>query len=222
MKLSDHPQWHDAAQLLVDGFAEFSSLEDRIRLMDRLCDGLGGSLYPAFLQILYNVERNGDDQSKHLVTETFVHALATGRLPSGKMSAWGSTSTITDTAFGQTRSLGPIEFLCAWYAQPSGLPPLTRGAFVDVATCLLRLVSTNPQAQAMYRAKLMADVEDPLSGSLSSQSRTAMRTLAEQWHAGSDPEPVVDAFLASLEQGGSSLANLRGNPFANPLGDPFK
>ncbi len=197
------PDWYAAAQSLVDGFLALENPEDRIRLTEKLCDKLGGDLYPAFLQILYNVERYADTDTKLLLTNTLMYCLNTGRLPSGKLSAWGSSSLGTDNAFGHTRTLGPIEYLCTWYSQPSGQPPLTQSAFVTIATSMLRLVDTDPTAKSMYCVKLLEDAEDPLSGSMSAQTRSGITALANSWQSGANSEATVDSYLNSLQ--GSSL-----------------
>ena len=182
MILADAPDWRAAAQELINGFVLLNDNRDeQIRTLDFLCEDLGGSLYPAFLQILYNIERHGDPAAKALVTEVLIYALMTGRLPSGKLSAWGGSEIPANNSFGQTRSLGPIEFLCAWYAQPTGLPPLTRGAFIDMSNSLLRLVSTNEKARDMYCSKLLSDAEDALSGSMSGKTRAGLTQLANRW-----------------------------------------
>jgi len=50
--LNDPPDWHASAQELISGLVALSSSDERIRLLQRICDGLGDQLYPAFLQIL--------------------------------------------------------------------------------------------------------------------------------------------------------------------------
>lgn len=212
MKLNNNPDWHSAAQQLVNSLASLDSPEDRIRLLDKLCDGLGGSLYPAFLQILYNVERYADEKTCQLVTDTLLLALNTGRLPAGPMAAWGSSQRVEGSAFGQSRSLGPIEYLCAWYAQPSDLPSLDESAFSTMTTSMIRLVSSNDRARQMYCQKLMEDAEDPLSGSLSGQTRTALAEFAHQWQTESPAEKIVMDFISALNSG-SRLNEIQSNPF---------
>jgi len=196
------PDWHGAAQTLVTAFNSLERPEERILLTEKLCDRLGGNLYPAFLQILFNVERYADDEAKSLVTSTLVFGLNSGRLPSGKLSAWGSSAVPDTSAFGQTRSLGPIEYLCAWYAQPSDQSPLPLVSFNNIATSLLRLANSDPASKALYCAKLAQDAEDPLSGSLSRQTRSAIGTLAQTWANDETPENVVKSFVNALSSGG--------------------
>jgi len=190
--------WYSAALALIDGFSALPDPDDRIDLTEKLCDNLGGNLYPAFLQILYKVEQHADMQAKSLVTTTLVYGLNTGRLPSGKLSAWGASTLQTDTTFGQLRTLGPIEYLCTWYAQPTGQPPMTRTAFSHMATSLLRLIDSDPNAKSMYCIKLAADAEDPLSGSMSFQTRSGLSALATSWNDGTSPDEAVEQFLSAL------------------------
>jgi len=145
--LDTEPDWHTAAQSLVDGCSAVDSSELRVRLLERLCVSLGDELYPAFLNILCAVSTFGDHKAQALVAETLVHALTTGRLPSGKLTAWGSGVVTASGAFGQTRSLGPIEYLCAWYAQPAGSKPLSATAFHRIAHALISLISVEEKAR---------------------------------------------------------------------------
>ena len=210
LALKQQPDWHAAAQTLVDSCSALSSLEERIRLMDRVCRHLGDKLYPAFLQILCQIGQHGDEQAKQLVTETLVQALVSGRLPSGKLPAWGADKFSSNSAFGQTRSLGPLEYLCSWYAQPTGRRPLPLPAFQQAASCILHLVSTNIEAKSLYCIKLLADVEDPLSGSLSRRTRLAMKELVTSWEKNAPVDTIIDSYLNALQDDSlSRLANLQ-------------
>jgi len=131
------------------------------------------------------------------------------------MAAWGSTAITGDSAFGQTRTLGPIEYVCVWYAQPSNLTPLSRQQVVSILVSLLTLVAAHPPARELYSQKLLADVEDPLSGSLSSQSRAAMQVLAERWQSDAPATDAVDDYLATL-QAESPLFQIAPRPFDSP------
>lgn len=210
LALKEQPDWHSAAQTLVSGCYTLPTNEERIRLMDRLCKHLGDDLYPAFLQILCHIDTHGDQQAKLLVTQTLVQALISGRLPSGKLSAWGANTYSNNNAFGQTRSLGPIEYICSWYTQPSGRFPLTVSSFRQAASCILNLITTNGEAKSLYCIKLLADIEDPMSGSLSSRTKMAIRALVTTWQSNSSVEEVIDSYLNALQDDSQSrLANLR-------------
>lgn len=178
--------------------------------MERLCSDLGEHLYPAFLEILCIVGERGDQHAQGLVAETLVHALSTGRLPSGKLAAWGSNTVNVGGAFGQTRSLGPIEYLCAWYAQPTGRSPLSASAFDRAARTLLLLISAKADAKALYCAKLRADVDDTLEGALARPTRLALSELITAWQADASPEIVVERCLNTLN--GSGLGRLASMP----------
>lgn len=208
--LKEQPDWHAAAQTLVSGCTALTSIEERIRLMDRLCKHLGDNLYPAFLQILCQISEHGDERAKQLVTETLVQALVSGRLPSGKLSAWGADTLSSNSAFGQTRSLGPIEYLCSWYAQPSGRSPLTVSAFQQAAACILNLISTSDEARSLYCIKLLAEIEDPMGGSLSSRTRLAMKELVTAWQESASTEKIIDRYLTALQSDSQTrLASLQ-------------
>ncbi len=204
--LKSQPDWHSAAQTLVSGCLSLETQELRVQLLQHLCDELGDQLYPAFLQILSIVGENGTIEAQSLVTDTLVHALITGRLPAGKLSAWGSDTMPSDSAFGQIRYLGPVEYLCNWYAQPSGRNPVSVQVFTKAAVNILELISVNENAKQLYIDKLQIDTCDPLGGSLSSKTRTAMQEMVNTWQSGASSVEVVDSYLNALQ--GNSLDRL--------------
>ena len=182
------------------------NLDQRVELLEKVCYGLGEDLYPAFLKILCLIGKQGDREARQLITETLVQALLTGRLPSGKLTAWGANRLTGDRLFGQTRSLGPIEYIFTWYAQPSGRTPLPVQGFHQATLDLLELISSNPKAKQLYCAKLSADIEDPLDGSLSSKSRMAIGSFVNAWKSNKSSETVLNHFLDTLH--GDSLSRL--------------
>lgn len=198
--LSAIPDWHAAAGELVSGLLGLDDADARIRLLERFCERLGQQLYPAFLQILHVVARNGDANAHRLVAATLVDGLLSGRLPSGHLAAWGSSGASGDPAFGQRRRLGPIEYLCAWYAQPSERRSLDRAAFARALESLLGLLGADERARRLYAGKLAADAADPLGGSLASATRAALAALAARWSADADPWDVTGAFLDALDE----------------------
>ena len=212
--LKHEPDWYAAAQNLVDACSALNSGEQRVRLMEKLCISLGDNLYPAFLKILCVVGEYGEKDSQALVADALVHALSTGRLPSGKLKAWGGSSSNEAAAFGHTRSLGPIEYLCAWYAQPMGAHSLSANTFDRNARTLLSLVSTTVEAKALYCAKLQADVEDPLAGSLSKSTRLALAELIASWQANLAPEAIVEAYMNAIN--GNAFDHLTSMPRPYP------
>jgi hypothetical protein len=191
--LRAEPDWEASAQALVDGCTHLGDDEQRVRFLDRVCLALGDTLYPAFLQLLCLVNDQGDTAARGAVARTLVHALSTGRLPSGRLHAWGG-----HTGEGRTRSLGPIEYLCAWHAQQSGPSPLPAVTFDRVATSVIALVSTDPQARALYCAKLREDIDDPLGGSLTRSTRAGLSALVAAWEHGAPPADVVQELRTAL------------------------
>ena len=93
--------------------------------------------------------------------------------------------------------------LCAWYAQPSDQSPLAPAAFNTMTTSLLRLAEADPAAKSLYCSKLVEDAQDPLGGSMSRQTRSAIAALATAWSNGESPERSVQNFIDALS--GSSL-----------------
>ncbi|MDO5626335.1 MAG: hypothetical protein Q4G71_16820 [Pseudomonadota bacterium] len=192
------PDWSGAAEVLIEGCAHLPTPEERVRWMERLCLSLGDALYPAFLQVLCRVGEHGDAPAQAAVADTLVLALQSGRLPSGRHAAWGAT-----TLGAGTRAMGPIEYLCAWHAQPDSRGPLGATAFDRAARAVLGLVSHSDAARRLYCVKLMGDAEDPLGGAWSRNTRQALQAMARTWAAGAHPQraaaDAVDAFLAALK-----------------------
>jgi hypothetical protein len=196
--LRAEPDWEAAAQTLIDGCHALATPEQRVRFMDRVCFSLGDQLYPAFLKLLCLVSDQGDETARRAVAQTLVHALSTGRMPSGRLHAWGGHAVEGRSPGGHTRSLGPIEYLCAWHAQQSGPEPLPAAAFDTAAKAVVSLVSSDPQARALYCAKLRQDIDDPLGGSLTRSTRAGLSALVATWEAGGTPDAVVQSLLDAL------------------------
>jgi len=196
--LRAQPDWDAAAQTLINGCHALTDVEQRVRFMDRVCLALGDQLYPAFLKLLCMVSDQGDATARQAVAQTLVHALSTGRMPSGRLLAWGGHATEGRSPGGHTRSLGPLEYLCAWHAQQSGPSPLPAGAFDSAARAVVSLVSSDPQARALYCAKLRQDIDDPLGGSLTRTTRSGLSALVATWEAGGTPDDVVQSLLNAL------------------------
>lgn len=201
--LRDDPDWSGAAEILIDGCAHLPNAEERVRWLERLCLSLGDSLYPGFLHVLCRVGEHGDAAAQKTVADTLVLALQSGRLPSGRHSAWGAA-----TQGGAKRAMGPIEYLCAWHAQPDSRGPLGAPAFDRAARAVLGLVSHSETARRLYCAKLLNDAEDPLGGAWSRGTRRALQALVRAWSAADSgrisPQAAaanaVDAFLGALRQ----------------------
>lgn len=198
-KLNDNPDWHSAAQDLIDGLHVLNTAEDRISLLQEVCDQLGDNLYPAFLQILFALEQFSDNKAKALMASTLVECIRTARLPSGKLSAWGSNALTGDSAFGQTRVLGPIEYVCAWFAQGGTVQPLSLQQFRLITTSLLQLVGSDSTAKNYYCQKLQGDIDDPISGALSNTTRQGLRELIDVWQQANSIPDAIDAFVSSLQ-----------------------
>lgn len=208
--LHTQPRWTQAAQALVDGCIDLRDDEDRVALLGAVCEGLGDALYPAFLRVLTLIGQHGDHAACAAVARVLVHALRTGRLPSGRRGAWGSGNGV---APGNSRSLGPLEYLCAWHAQADPMLTLAAEAFQPAARALMDLVSASPEARQLYCEKLLADADDPLSGAITRQAREALRALALSWSGGASSHEASARFLNALSTpGGRGLGPRFGNP----------
>lgn len=192
-------RWVHAAQALVDGCIDLSNDEDRVALLVAVCDGLGDEMYPAFLKVLWHIGRHGDHAARAAVAHALVHALRTGRLPSGRRNAWGaSTSLQADSGYGRTRSLGPLEYLCAWYAQAEPETALALQQFESAARAIMDLIAASREARLLYCEKLLADVDDPIGGALTRHAREAIRALATAWAEGAASADAISRFLNAL------------------------
>lgn len=198
-QLASQADWKAAAVELVNALHALDQDDSRVRLLESLCRRLGRDLYPAFLEILCAIEHGGDETARRLMARTLVSCLMSGRLPAGELPSWGSATVTADRSFGQVRQLGPIEFACAWYAQPNSLGALSQRQFTAVVTALLSLVTSDAEAEALYRRKLAHDSEDPLGGALSNRTRDGLRSLVDAWTT-SGPEAAAEAFHATLAE----------------------
>ena len=198
--LLSEPRWLPAAQALVDGCIDLPTDEDRVALMAAVCEGLGDELYPAFLRVLWTIGQHGDHAARAAVARALVHALRTGRLPCGRRSAWGASGTPAQgpVAYGRTRSLGPLEYLCAWHTQVEPAKALSAEQFHTAARALMDLIAASREARELYCEKLLSDVDDQIGGALSRQTRHALKALATAWLAGAASYDASARFLGEL------------------------
>ncbi|EHR71450.1 hypothetical protein BurJ1DRAFT_2621 [Burkholderiales bacterium JOSHI_001] len=200
--LHPDPDWRGAARALVSGCLDLPDDDDRVALMEAVCRGLGDELYPAFLRVLFEVGRYGDHAARAAVARALVQALRTGRLPNGRRAAWGSASGSSSRG----RSLGPLEYLCAWAAQAEGDAALPHNLFENAAQSVMSLVAASDEARQLYCEKLLAEAQDSLEGALTRSTRHAMAELARAWADRGDPAHASSRFVGALPQGSSSLA----------------
>jgi hypothetical protein len=217
MPLLAEPRWMEASQALVEGCLDLQNDEDRVALLTIVCERLGDELYPAFLRVLWTIGERGDHAACAAVARALVHALRTGRLPSGRRSAWGASGSMPAAGFGAPRSMGPLEYLCAWFAQAEPARALTAQQFHSAARAVMDLVATSPEARALYCEKLLADVDDPISGALTRQTRQALRALVTAWSSGAPSFDASARFLSALPEGrNASLGSLALQPAFAP------
>lgn len=196
-ELKAEPDWLAAARALTDGLAGLPDAERRVQLLERCCLELGDALYPAFVKLLTAVARFGVPATRALVAESLAEAIVTARLPSVRLPAWGADRwpSAPSSALGglqlNTRSLGPVEFLCVWMQRDLANEVLTEEAFEKALALLLTLVDASPRARELYIGKLRADVEDPVEGLHTREGRQVLSSLAEQWNRGEPPAAVA-------------------------------
>jgi hypothetical protein len=206
--LLSQPRWADAARSLVDACVDLPDDEQRVALLGAVCEGLGDELYPAFIRVLWIIGQHGDHAACAAVARALVHALRTGRLPSGRRSAWGASASLQQPAsYGSRRSLGPLEYLCAWHAQAGPADGLTSVQFDSAARAVMDLIASSPEARLLYCEKLLGDVDDPIGGALTRGTRQALRALATAWAGGAPSADAVARFVRALPAPGT-LASL--------------
>lgn len=187
--------WIAAGENLVNGLAALPDEELRLRLLQQCCADLGDQLYPAFLKILCAIGRFGDAGARALTASVLARALATARLPSGRMAAWGARPA---AAGGKARSFGPIEFICVWHMDQGGETPLDEETFATAARLLITLISASPEAASAYAGKLRQDVEEPLEGAYSRASRQLLNVFAESLDQGLAPDETLQRVLVAI------------------------
>lgn len=190
--------WEAAAQALIDGCAHTPDPQERMCLLERLSDELGPARYTVLIGVLCTVGERGSVAAQVSVADTLADALCSGRLPMGRRAAWGSAQEHGGGACG---SLGPIEYLCAWYAEPNGAAILSAAQFDPALRALLGLLSRADGARTLYCERLQAVADDPLQTALSCDTRQGLRDLAGTWgHCAADLHAPVVAFLANLRK----------------------
>jgi hypothetical protein len=200
------PNWTQAARALISGCVDLRHDDDLAALLEAVCRGLGDELYPAFLRVLAEVGRQGQHDARAAVARALVHALRTGRLPSGRRGAWGASAG----GGARSRSMGPLEYLCAWAVQSSGADGDTLPAadFESAAQAVMTVVSASNSARLLYCEKLLADAADPLEGALSRNTRQAMAAMAQAWAGGAMPAEAAARFVMALPRQAGTLASM--------------
>ena len=189
MRLKAAPDWSAAAQLVVDGCVHGPDAAYRVELLERLAGALGDALYPAFVQVLAVIGERGTPAVQAAVAEALVDALRAGRLPAGRRSAWGAGAR-GSAALGA--ALGPVEYLCAWYADPGAADAPSALRFDGALRALLALLSSSPRAQSVYATRLVALADDAPEGTLSRAARAVLRAVGTAW-SGGDASSAADA-----------------------------
>lgn len=196
----------ETTRRLVGALQQEPSIDLRLALAKRIVRQLGDDAYPVFLKMLLIVAESEDTAAKQCVADLLAAAAQRMDLPSGQLSAWGSSygSTNEDTAYtagsmNRRRLLGPIEYLTVWYCQQTQRPMLDQTLYADAIGKLLALFELNPQLRALYAGKLGAEVGTELEGTYNRDTRNVLSRLAQRWQqAGSTPEDVVQAAIRGV------------------------
>jgi hypothetical protein len=197
---SASPRWEAAAQRLVSALAAQPDSAARSRLLERVAGRFGSAHYLSFVQLLCAVEQFGDPAARTVVADALAGAIASGRVPSGTVPAWGAASprpAAPGTAGAGGRPLGPIEFVCAALLQP-GVTPAAGAADAEFALRrLVSLLNASPRAAVLYAARLRSHAGDPLEGALSRRTRATLDALGAHWTPDEPPERMVRRAIAA-------------------------
>lgn len=196
--LKPEPDWRGGAAALAAGLQAQTTLNGRVDILERVCDGFGEALYPGFAKLLAAVAHFGSQPVKELTADALAHALVTARLPSTRVPAWGAGGFAGLAGGGlgvAARNVGPLEFLCVWLVRDVASERLDEDAFRISLSLLVDLVSASPRAASLYIDKLLIDMEDPTEGLHDARSRRLVQTLAERWRAGDASVDIAEAML---------------------------
>lgn len=194
----------ETTRRLVGALQQESSMELRLALAKRVVRQLGDEAYPVFLKMLLIVAESEDAAAKQCVADLLAAAAQRMDLPSGPLSAWGSScrnagddpACCTAGSMNRRRLLGPIEYLTVWYCQQTQRPMLDKALYADAMRKLLALFELNPQLRAVYAGKLGADVGTELEGTYTRDTRDILGRLAQSWQqSDSTPEDVVQSVI---------------------------
>jgi len=190
----------ETTRRLIGALQQEPSVELRLALAKRLVRQLGEEAYPVFLKILLIVAESEDAAAKLLLADLLAIAAQRMDLPSGQLSAWGSSADAmaagAQGSLSRRRLLGPIEYLTVWYCQQTQRPMLDEALYADALRKLLALFELNPQLRELYAGKLAADAGNELEGTFTRDTRDILSRLAQSWQqASSSIEQVVQAAL---------------------------
>jgi hypothetical protein len=162
-----------------------------VRLIDRVWSRFGDDHYPAFLHLLCAIQQFGNPRARAIVADTLAAALATARMPAGRLSAWGAAGG------SAARRVGPIEFLCAWHAQTGSAYPLPRADFEFALQRLIELFSASEKASRLYVEALLAQAGAPIEGAFSRPTRILLESVARRWRAGEPAARIASQATAT-------------------------
>ena len=190
----------ETTRRLIGALQQEPSAELRLALAKRLVRQLGEEAYPIFLKILLIVAESEDTAAKQLLADLLAIAAQRMDLPSGQLSAWGSSADAmaagAQGSLSRRRLLGPIEYLTVWYCQQTQRPMLDEALYADALRKLLALFGLNPQLRELYAGKLAADAGNELEGTFTRDTRDILSRLAQSWQqASSSIEQVVQTAL---------------------------
>jgi len=165
--------------------------EFRLAIINRLNQQLGEQPYPSLLKAMLMVAEGDDEPAKALLADTFAYAIDEMNLPTGSVSSWGASAGLPAYA----RRLGPIEFLTAWFSQPTDRTTLSRSGYQRTLVGLIKLFNCSAHARQLYPRWLQSEVESRQEGTYTKSTRDRLAAIARSWLDGLSAEAITEAAM---------------------------
>jgi hypothetical protein len=186
-----HPYFGAAARTLVRTLESQSQGAERAAVLAQLLREFGDAWYPLYLKLLTVIGEGAPVAARALVADTIAHGLQHGAPLGGTLSAWGmppQQAPLLHASLGQGflrmaagRTLDPLAYLTVWASQSTSRQPLPPAVFERALCALLQLFAASPSAEAVYQAKLRADLLAPPAGAFSAITKMRLQCLLGGW-----------------------------------------
>ncbi len=171
-----------------------SEPEFRLAILNRLSSRLGSEPYPSLLKGMILVAESDDEAAKELLADTIAFSIDQMNLPSGSVTSWGASSSDGNVQ----RQLGPIEYVTAWFSQPTQRRSLSLSGYQQTLASLIELFNCSADARGRYPRWLKNEAEGRQEGTYTKLTRERLATIARSWLNGLSPQAIADAAVAAL------------------------
>jgi hypothetical protein len=190
-----HPgvPWRESAARLAQMLESTADQELCLAVLKQLNRRFGDYAYPGFLKLLLIISESSNTGAKRRLADTIALGLRRGDVPGGILAAWGATDI---SSAASRRRLDPIEYLTAWFSQPTHRPPLPEGTYRECLVQLMELFNISTVARQWYPLKIEADLAG-VEGAFTHQTRERLGILVDSWKQGRPPGDIAQAVSAS-------------------------